>query len=69
MCRQSPARADLVLACKAFLETYEKASEEYHFGQILDSAFAEVLEPMYTAIAEIDALSAPSPADRTGTGE
>ena len=46
------AAEDLLEACETFLKAYEEASSELHFGQALDSAFADVLEPMYAAIAK-----------------
>ena len=46
------AAPDLLEACEKFLKAYEEASSELHFGQALDSAFADVLEPMYAAIAK-----------------
>ena len=40
-------RDELLAVCDAFLTKYEDVSSEVHFGQMLDSAFSYVLEPMY----------------------
>ena len=40
----------LLAACEAFLKAYQDAAREYHFGQMLDSAFCDVLEPVYDAV-------------------
>ena len=44
----------LVAACRAFLKAYERASEIEYFGQMLDSAFADVLEPMYELTSPLE---------------
>lgn len=45
--------ADLLDACVAFLREYEDASCERYFGQMLDLAFSDVLEPMYEAVRRL----------------
>jgi hypothetical protein len=44
------AAPELLAACEAFLEAYQDAAREYHFGQMLDSAFCDVLEPVHDAV-------------------
>ena len=43
---------DFLEVCEAFLKEYGDALDEYHFGNQLDNAFADVVGPMSSLVAK-----------------